>query len=86
LLQAIKESVKQRKWGAAIRLEVEATIDQRLLAILKDELDIGTSSIYKILGPLDLSFLAKFSGLKGFDKYRFPNLQVKNCFQLTNCK
>ncbi|MBC8061535.1 MAG: RNA degradosome polyphosphate kinase [Clostridiaceae bacterium] len=80
LLQAIKESVKQRKWGAAIRLDVESTIDQRLIAILKDELDIGTSSIYKILGPLDLSFLAKFSGLKGFDKYRFPKLEVKNSF------
>lgn len=80
LLQAIRESVKQRKWGAAIRLEVEATIDQRLIAILKDELDIGTSSIYKIVGPLDLSFLAKFSGLRGFDKYRFPNLEVKNSF------
>ena len=80
LLQAIKESIKQRKWGAAIRLEVETTIDQRLIAILKDELDISTSSIYKIIGPLDLSFLAKFSVLKGFNKYRFPNLEVKNSF------
>jgi len=80
LLQAIKESVKQRKWGAAVRLEVESTIDQRLITILKDELDVGTSSIYKIVGPLDLSFLAKFSGLKGFDKYRFPKLEVKKTF------
>jgi len=80
LLQAIKESVKQRKWGAAIRLEVEDTMDHRLIKILEDKIDLDISSIYKIVGPLDLSFLAKFSGLSGFDKYRFPKLIVKKTF------
>ena len=75
LLQAIKESVKQRKWGAAIRLEIEASMDERLIKILKEELDLGNSSIYSITGHLDLSFLSKFSNIQCSDKFRFPHFE-----------
>lgn len=72
LLKAIEKSVKKRKWGAAIRLEVEYEIDDRLLRILKKELEIKNDDIYYINGPIDLTFLAKFNGMLGpeFDHLR----------------
>ena len=67
LLKEIEKQLKKRQWGQAIRLEVESGIDKRLLGIIKDELLIETDDIYQIDGPLDLTFLMKMYGLKGFD-------------------
>lgn len=67
LLKEIEKQLKKRQWGQAIRLEVEDEIDKRLLAIIKAELSIGDGDIYRIDGPLDLTFLMKMYGLPGFD-------------------
>ena len=67
LLKEIEKQLKKRQWGQAIRLEVEDGIDKRLLAIIKAELSIGDGDIYRIDGPLDLTFLMKMYGLPGFD-------------------
>jgi len=45
LLAAIEASLKQRKWGATIRLEIENEMDDRILDILLDELEISTKRI-----------------------------------------
>jgi len=66
LLKEIEKQLKKRQWGQAIRLEVEAGIDKRLLGIIKKELFIGDEDIYRIDGPLDLTFLMKMYGLPGF--------------------
>ena len=58
LLKEIEKQLKKRQWGQAIRLEVEAGIDKRLLSIIRKELSIG---------PLDLTFLMKMYGLPGFE-------------------
>jgi polyphosphate kinase len=57
LLKEIEKQLKRRQWGQAIRLEVEAGIDKRLLHIIRAELSIGNEDIYEIAGPLDLTFL-----------------------------
>jgi len=67
LLKEIERQLKKRQWGQVIRLEVEDGIDKRLLKILKNELMISEQGIYKIDGPLDLTFLMKMYGLEGFD-------------------
>lgn len=67
LLKEIEKQIKRRQWGQAIRLDVEAGMDKRLLKIIKEELGIEENSIYKIDGPLDLTFLMKMYGLEGFD-------------------
>lgn len=66
LLKEIEKQLKKRQWGEAIRLEVEAGMDKRLLTFLKKELHMETQSVYKIDGPLDLTFLMKIYGLEGF--------------------
>lgn len=72
LLIAIEQSLKKRKWGAVIRLEVEAKMDPRLLVMLNEELEVPEGGIYQIKGPLDLTFLFKLHSLPDFDQLRYP--------------
>ena len=70
LLKEIPRQLKKRRWGQVIRLEVEENINKRLLKILKEELEVKEDNIYMFNGPLDLTFLMKMYGLKGFDDYK----------------
>ncbi len=72
LLKEIEKQLKKRQWGEAIRLEVAAKCDKRLLKILKDELGIEEQNIYPIEGPLDLTVLMKVYGLEGFEHLKAP--------------
>ena len=67
LLQEIEKQLKKRKWGQVIRLEVEDGIDKKLLKLIQNELSIEKEDIYSIGGTLDLTFLMKMYGMKGFD-------------------
>ncbi len=60
LLLEIEKSLKMRKWGAAIRLEIEARCDETIVSILKDALELDPQSIIHIRGPLDITFFFKF--------------------------
>lgn len=72
LLMEIEKQLKRRQWGEVIRLEVEDGIDKRLLKILKHELQVKDDNVYKINGPLDLTFLMKVYGLDGFNELKTP--------------
>ncbi len=67
LLKEIEKSLKQRRHGEAIRLEIEADADQRLIHILTEELELKEEEIFHIDGPLDLTFLSKVRKVEGFD-------------------
>ncbi|GFI10813.1 polyphosphate kinase [Lachnospiraceae bacterium] len=71
LLKEIQKQLKKRQWGEAIRLEVEDKTDKRLLKLLRKELNIKEDSIFKIVGPLDLTFLMKMYGMDGFDALKY---------------
>jgi polyphosphate kinase len=75
LLLSIEQSIKQRKWGAAVRLEIEDGADENLISILEEELDITKEDEYRISGPLDLTFAMKLSGLKGFENLKFEPIK-----------
>ena len=72
LLIEIEKQLKKRQWGEAIRLEVEDNIDKRLLKTLRKEFDLSEDAIFKINGPLDLTFLMKVYDIEGFDHLREP--------------
>jgi polyphosphate kinase len=72
LLEVIEESLRQRKWGVAIRLEIEKGADSRILNRLLSELEISENQVYMIPGPIDLNFLKKISGLKGYEHLLYP--------------
>lgn len=72
LLKEIEKQLKKRQWGEVIRLEVEDTMDKKLLKELKNHLGVNDDVVYKINGPLDLTFLMKVNGMEGFEHLKYP--------------
>ncbi len=70
LLKEIQKQLKKREWGEVIRLEVEDSMDKELFSYLVRELHMKEEDVYKINGPLDLTFLMKAYGLEGFDELK----------------
>lgn len=70
LLKEIQKQLKKRQWGEVIRLEIEEKMHPKLLKILKSEFQVKEEDIYRINGPLDLTFLMKLYGLDGFEEHR----------------
>ncbi|MCR4807314.1 MAG: RNA degradosome polyphosphate kinase [Lachnospiraceae bacterium] len=75
LLKEIEKQLKKRQWGEVIRLEVSDDIDKRLMKILLKELNCREEAVYKIQGPLDLTFLMKLCSLDGHDDLRDPDFE-----------
>lgn len=86
LLEAIEESLKQRKWGNVVRVELEIGMDKRLLYILEEELEISKEQEYEINGPIDLTFLMKFTKKIGYNHLLYSHMkpQVSDEFLKTN--
>lgn len=72
LLKEIEKQIKKRQWGEVIRLEVADSMDKRLQKKLMEQLNVDENHLYKINGPLDLTFLMKAYGMDGFDEYKLP--------------
>ncbi len=83
LLQEIQKQLKRRQWGEVIRLEVEEKVDKRLLQILQQDLHIAPEDIFKIGGPLDLTFLMKMYGIEGGEELRYPSYKPQRVPQIT---
>lgn len=83
LLKEIQRQLKKRQWGEVIRLEVEEKVDKRLLSVLEEELHIAREDIFRIPGPLDLTFLMKMYGLEGYDKLRLKPHKPQPVPQIT---
>ena len=61
LLSEIEKELKKRKWGVGSRLEVrDGEMDDDVLDYLLDEFEIEESDVFKIDGPLDLTFMFPF--------------------------
>lgn len=61
LLKEIEKELKKRKWGAAVRLEIQAgCFDENILRYLLEELEIHEKDVYEMKAPLDLTFLFSF--------------------------
>ncbi|MEL1136310.1 RNA degradosome polyphosphate kinase [Desulfitobacterium sp. THU1] len=71
LLETIEQSIRQRKWGSVIRLEIGKGFHQNLLSILKEELDLDNDKIFEIDGPVDLTFISGIIKLQGYDHLRY---------------
>ena len=87
LLRAVKHQLREREHGQVMRLEVENTIDEWLEDQLIDNLHVSERSIYRVDGPVDLTFLKKLSGMvdghadlrfKPFKPYLNPQLDMEH--------
>ncbi|MFL0197169.1 RNA degradosome polyphosphate kinase [Clostridium sp. WILCCON 0269] len=84
LLETIEESLKQRKWGSAVRLEIENGIHKSLLEILESELEISKDREYEINGPIDLTFLMKLSNIKNYEHLKYTPIKPHIPEQFSN--
>ncbi|MCT4621162.1 MAG: RNA degradosome polyphosphate kinase [Marinisporobacter sp.] len=71
LLIEIEKSLKKRKWGACVRLEVDKNMDKHLLNMLTDELDVQQKDIYYVDGPIDFTFLMNVYKLDEYDHLKY---------------
>ena len=70
LLIEIQQSIKKRKRGKPVRLELSRHCDRELREFLTEMLHVDERDIYEVPGPLDLTFCFKLSGLD--DRLRLP--------------
>lgn len=74
LLAVIKETIKQRRWGNVIKLEVEESISRELLVYLIEEFEITEDNVFKVSGPMDFRYFFQLSNLQGYDEHRFKEI------------
>ena len=74
LLSTIEENLRQRKWGAAVRLEISERADEDFLVQLlaASALELEDRDVYKVTGPVDLTALLALCKLEGFRDLKEP--------------
>ena len=86
LLSEIEKSIKQRRRGKPIRLEISSKCDKQLREFLIEMLAVDESEIYECRGPLDLTFLSKFAKIPGCESLCFkPINPVSPCPDFYGC-
>ncbi|MFT4298401.1 MAG: RNA degradosome polyphosphate kinase [Aeromicrobium sp.] len=63
LLKALEQELLRRKFGPAVRLEVEPDISGEVLDLLVSELGVSTDEVVRLPGPLDLRSLHEIADL-----------------------
>ena len=63
LLKALEKELLRRKFGPAVRLEVEDSIDDEMLDLLVSELGIRSGEVVRLRGPLDLRSLNEIADI-----------------------
>jgi len=60
LLQALERELMRRRFGPAVRLEVENSIDAHVLDLIISELGVDYNEVFRLSGPLDHEALLEF--------------------------
>jgi len=88
LLLEIEKSLKNRRHGEPCRLEImngfsEGNIREDLLEFLKENLKVNQSDVFRVDGPLDLTYLFPFTDLNEFNQYKYDSdpPQESLCFR-----
>ena len=63
LLSVIEESVRERQFGSAIRLEIDSSMPVQVRDILQTNLDVASYQIYVVDGPIGLSDVMELIGI-----------------------
>lgn len=82
LLVEVERSLRQRKRGRAVRLEIGGSDNKALKNFLLGELRIVEDDLYEFSGPLDLTCFGKFIDIPGLDHLRQVPLQTQRPIDL----
>ncbi len=64
LLLALEEELRKRRFSPAVRLEIEESMPDHVLDLLRRELEVGEEDVHKLAGPLDLTGLWDLYGIE----------------------
>jgi polyphosphate kinase len=62
LLVAVEQELRRRRFGAVVRLEVAASMPDRVVRLLQRELDVDDDAVVAVEGPLNLGDLWGLAG------------------------
>ncbi|MGA7688386.1 MAG: RNA degradosome polyphosphate kinase, partial [Jiangellales bacterium] len=71
LLTAMEKELVRRRFGPPVRLEIEDSMDPKILDLLVKELGVDPDDVYTLPGPLDLTGLHAIADL-GRDELKYP--------------
>lgn len=71
LLAEVEKSLRQRRRGQAVRLEISKTASRTLKQFICDSLKASQQEVYEIKDPIDVSCFTKFADLPGYPNLRY---------------
>ena len=71
LLKALEKELLRRRFGPPVRLEVEESMEPRVLDLLISELGVSAGEVFRLPGPLDLTGLHVIADL-GREDLKYP--------------
>ena len=77
LLLSIEDELHNRRRGAAVRLEIDDSIDKNVLDYLLRSLNLSEKDVLKINGPINLYRLMKLADLVDRDDLKFPPFEAR---------
>ena len=79
LMHEMEEMLDARKMSECVRLEVDASVSQQMLKMLKDVFKVDDAFVYSCNGPLDLKSFFEIAGTRGFDELKYDTWAPTNC-------
>ncbi len=72
LMVGMEEVLESRRQSREVRLELSGTASDITVGFLSETMQLTSQDLYRIEGPLDLTYLFGLHSLEGFDPYRDP--------------
>ncbi|MBC8016770.1 MAG: RNA degradosome polyphosphate kinase [Sporomusaceae bacterium] len=82
LLIEVEKSLRQRKRGEPVRLEIAKTQKTFLKDFLLEEFEIAGQDVYKIIGRIDVTCFMSITALPGYDYLRYAPLVAQTPLEL----
>ena len=57
-----------------IRLEIESSAPREIVKVLEDELEVEDDYVFRVHGPVDLTFLSKLANIEGYSELKFSRM------------
>ncbi len=71
LLAEVEKSLRQRRRGQTVRLEIARSAGKTLREFITDSLMIGEQDVFEIRGPIDTSYLMRFADTITYSRLRY---------------
>jgi polyphosphate kinase len=84
LLSTVQETLRRRKWGETVRLEIAESADEAFLSLLRQALDLDDRDVYRVPGPVDLTSLLGLCRIEGFRELKEPPFEPQMPLRLTD--